>query len=95
MAGDAADKLLLLTYDTEMFSCYATNSGETEDEPLEENMNGIPLSVDVNYYFQSELEYLYNGDLTDARNNLKAVTSMIFPGALRVRLHRLVQQSTL
>ena len=78
LAGDAADKLLLLTYDTEMFSCYATNSGETEDEPLEENMNGIPLSVDVNYYFQSELEYLYNGDLTNARNNLKAVTSMIF-----------------
>lgn len=33
LAGDAADKLLLLTYDTEMFSCYATNSGETEDEP--------------------------------------------------------------
>lgn len=78
LAGDAVDKLILLTYDTEMFSCYATNSGETEDEPLEENMNGIPLSVDVNYYFQSELEYLYNGDLTDARNNLKAVTSMIF-----------------
>lgn len=78
LAGDAVGKLILLTYDTEMFSCYATNSGETEDEPLEENMNGIPLSVDVNYYFQSELEYLYNGDLTDARNNLKAVTSMIF-----------------
>ena len=76
--NDAADKILLLTYDTEMFSCYATNSGETEDEPVEENMNGIPLGVDVNYYFQSEIEYLYNGDLTDAKANLSAVTSMLF-----------------
>ena len=76
--NDAANKILLLTYDTEMFSCYATNSGKTEDEPVEENMNGIPLGVDVNYYFQSEIEYLYNGDLTNAKANLSAVTSMLF-----------------
>ena len=30
-----------------------------------------------NYYFQSELEYLYNGSLSSAKDNLKAVTGMI------------------
>lgn len=77
-AGGMADKMILLIYDTEMFSCYSTSGGEDDDLPLEENMNGIPLSTDVNYYFQSELEYLYNGNLRDARANLVAVTCMIF-----------------
>ena len=80
----AANKLLLLTYDSEMFSCYATNDGysgtreQEAEEPTEENMAGIPLGIKVNYYFQSELEYLYNGNLTDAKANLEAVTGMIF-----------------
>lgn len=79
----AANKLLLLTYDSEMFSCYATNDGysgtqQESAEPTEENMAGIPMGIKVNYYFQSELEYLYNGDLTNAKENLKAVTGMIF-----------------
>ena len=84
-AGNAAaNKLLLLAYDSEMFSCYATNDGysgtqqQESEEPTEENMAGIPLGIKVNYYFQSELEYLYNGDLTNAKENLKAVTGMIF-----------------
>ena len=77
-ANGAANKVLLLTYASEMFSCYATNSGETEDEPVEKNMNGIPLGVDVNYYFQSELEYLYHGNLGNAKDNLAAVTGMMF-----------------
>lgn len=82
--GAAADKLLLLTYDSEMFSCYATNDGysgteaQEQAEPTEDNMAGIPLGIKVNYYFQSELEYLYNGDLTNCKSNLKAVTGMIF-----------------
>ena len=42
------------------------------------NMAGIPLGTDVNYYFQSELEYLYNGNLSDAIENLKSVAGMIF-----------------
>lgn len=75
--NSAANKLLLLTYSSEMFSCYSTSGGEDGRE-LEETMNGIPMSVDVNYYFQSELEYLYNGNLRDARANLRAVTCMIF-----------------
>lgn len=82
-AGDkAANKLLLLTYDSEMFSCYATNAGYSDpskeaEEPTEENMAGIPLGIKVNYYFQSELEYLYNGNLSSAIENLKSVTGMI------------------
>lgn len=82
--NSAANKLLLLTYDSEMFSCYATNAGysgtdeEEQKEPTEKNMAGIPLGIKVNYYFQSELEYLYNGDLTSAKSNLMAVTGMIF-----------------
>lgn len=81
--SDAANKLLLLTYDSEMFSCYATNAGysgteqEAEDEPTEETMAGIPMGIKVNYYFQSELEYLFNGNLNSAKANLIAVTSMI------------------
>lgn len=77
-ATGAADNLLLLTYASEMFSCYSTNKGGGENAPVEESMSGIPLGVDVNYYYQSELEYLYNGDLTSAENNLKSVTGMIF-----------------
>lgn len=80
--NSAANKLLLLTYDSEMFSCYATNAGYSDPskesaEPTEENMAGIPLGIKVNYYFQSELEYLYNGNLSSAKDNLKAVTGMI------------------
>ena len=77
----AADKLLLLTYDSEMFSCYATNegySGDEANEPTEKSMAGIPLGIKVNYFFQSELEYLCNGNPNDARANLKAVTGMIY-----------------
>lgn len=76
MLSDAADKLLLLTYDSEMFSCYSTPDKEKDGE--EENMNGIPLGINVNYYFQSELEYLYHGNLKDAKNNLATVTGMLF-----------------
>lgn len=78
MLDDAVNKILLLTYDSEMFSCYTTPNGAKEGVTAEKNMNGIPLGVDVNYYFQSELEYLYRGNLQDARSNLKAVTGMIF-----------------
>ena len=78
--SDAGNKLLLVVYDTEMFSDIST-PGEAEKDEGEypkENMAGIPMSKEVNYYFQSELEYLYNGNLEDARSNLRSVTGMIF-----------------
>lgn len=74
LADQGVNKLLLLTYASEMFSDFTTPSGEETAV----NMAGVPLSVDVNYYFQSELEYLYAGDLRDAQGNLKTVAGMIF-----------------
>jgi len=76
-ASEAGNKLLLLAYDTEMFSDLSTPGKDEEGYP-KENMAGIPMSIDVNYYFQSELEYLYNGNLADAMDNLKSVGGMLF-----------------
>lgn len=78
-AGRVGDKVILVVYDTEMFSNASTpgeDEGESKGYP-KENMAGIPLSTKVNYYFQSELEYLYNGNLSDARANLRSVAGMI------------------
>lgn len=40
-------------------------------------MAGIPMGPEVNYYYHSELEYLYNGNLADAHANLRSVAGMI------------------
>lgn len=74
LAADAADHLLLLGYDSEMFSCYTTNKGSEKGRT---SMAGIPLGIDVNYFYQSELEFLYGGSY-DAKENLKSVAGMIF-----------------
>lgn len=76
MAGEAGNKLLLLVYDTEMFSDFSCPKEGEEGYP-KVNMAGIPLSTEVNYYFQSELEYLYNGNLARAEDNLKSVAGML------------------
>ena len=67
--GSAADKLLLLTYDTKMFSNFTTSSGKT--------MTGVPFGKEMNYFFQSEQEYLFNGNLDSAKGNILAVSGMI------------------
>ena len=80
-AGKIGDKALLLVYATEMFSNYSyprledTGSGEIVEPEI--SMAGIPISTEVNYYYQSEQEYLYNGDQTDAIANLASVAGMI------------------
>lgn len=77
----AVDKLLLLSYDSEMFSCYATNKGPNhsgDGAAAEASMAGVPLGIKVNYYYQSEMEFLYNGNCSDALANLKTVTGLIF-----------------
>lgn len=78
----AANKVLLLTYDSEMFSCYATgksggSSNEENKEP-EYTMTGIPLGIEVNYYYQSELEFLFHGNRAEAIENLMATAGLIF-----------------
>jgi len=81
----AADYLLLLSYCTSVFSNYVTARPEATGKSREElsgisfpkSITGIPLSPKVNYFFQSEWEYLYNGS-TNAANNLSAVSRLIF-----------------
>ena len=79
------DYLLLFTYSTSMFSNYATARpdciGKTEDELKEiefpKTITGVPMNNEVNYFFQSEWEYLYSGH-DNAGKNLNAVSRLIF-----------------
>ena len=79
------DYLLLLTYSTSSFSNYATarpeSIGKTKDElsgiELPKSVTGAPLSPKVNYFFQSEWEYLYHGS-QNAGANLSSVTRLLF-----------------
>ena len=83
--SSAGDYLLLLTYSTSMFSNYTTTKpasiGKTKDESGEisftKSVTGVPISPEVNYFFQSEWEYLYKGS-SDAGENLSAVTRLLF-----------------
>ena len=83
--GKAGDYMLLLTYCTSMFSNYTTTRpesiGKTRDDlsgvTFPNSLTGVPISPEVNYFFQSEWEYLYNGSL-NAGENLNAVTKLIF-----------------
>ena len=80
LGNKIGNKILLVAYDTEMFSNYTTTGQERPKLTTypETNMAGVKLSTEVNYYFQSEVEYLYNGNLADAVDNLKSVAGMIF-----------------
>ena len=79
------DYLLLLTYCTSVFSNYTSAKPESAGKKREEisdinfpkSITGVPMSPEVNYFFQSEWEYLYNGD-ENAANNLSSVTRLIF-----------------
>jgi len=81
----AADYLLLMSYCTSAFSNYITArpdiNGKTRSGlggiNFPKSITGVPLSPEVNYFFQSEWEYLYNGD-HNAAKNLNAVTRLIF-----------------
>ena len=83
--GRAGDYLLLLTYCTSMFSNYTTGRpdtvGKTRDDlsgiSFPKSITGVPISPEVNYFFQSEWEYLFKGT-QDAGKNLSAVTTLIF-----------------
>lgn len=78
LLGSAADKILLTTYSTEMFSCYTTNVPKnTDGNTGEKTMSGIPYGIDVNYFYQSEQEFLFNGNQKDANANLNSVTDLL------------------
>jgi len=81
----ASDYLLLLTYSIGMFSDYTTGRpeitgksiNEINEADLPKTIAAIPFSPRVNYFFQSELEYLYTGS-ENASVNLSAITRLIF-----------------
>jgi len=81
----AGDYLLLLTYCTSMFSNYTTARPEITGRKIDDiydigfpkSVCGIPISPEVNYFFQSEWEYLYNGN-ENANKNLSAVSRLIY-----------------
>ena len=64
------EKLLLLTYETKMFSNFTTRLDD-------KTMSGIPMNTTNNYFYQSEQEYLFNGSTT-AGTNLAVVGGWIF-----------------
>jgi len=76
---------LLLTYCTSVFSNYSTTRpqsiGKTREDIGEiefpKSVTGVPISPEINYFFQSEWEYLYVGK-DNAGSNLSAVTRLIF-----------------
>jgi len=81
----AADYLLLLSYCTSIFSNYTTarpdSTGKSKNDLSSINfpktITGTLLSPEVNYFFQSEWEYLYSGD-ENAAKNLSAISRLIF-----------------
>lgn len=75
-AGAIGNKALLMIYATEMFSNYSFPR-LAEGENPEMSMAGIPMSTAVNYYYHSEQEFLYNGNLANAKANLISVAGMI------------------
>ena len=81
----AGDYLLLLTYCTSMFSNYTTARPDITGKKIDDisgigfpkSISGIPISPEVNYFFHSEWEYLYNGN-ENAGKNLSAVSNLIY-----------------
>lgn len=83
--GSAGGYMLLLAYCTSMFSNYSTARpesigkarGDLEGITFPMSLTGVPISPDVNYFFQSEWEYMYNGS-KNAGANLSEITKLIF-----------------
>ena len=83
--ASTGDYILLLTYCTSMFSNYTTTRPESLGKTREDmsgidypkSVTGVPISPEVNYFFQSEWEYLYHGS-QNAGENLSSVTKLLF-----------------
>ena len=83
-AANAGDYILLLSYCIYMFSNYSTSKPESIGDTradlggieFAKTISGVPMSPEVNYFYQSELEYLYNGS-ESAAVNLSTITRLI------------------
>ena len=74
---DASNRVLLVGYGTQMFTCWTTEDKDEEGNALElVSLTGKPIDAAHNYFYRSELEYLYNGSLK-ASDNLKALSTTI------------------
>jgi len=83
--GKVGDYLLLLTYSTSMFSNYTTTRPDSigisknnlSEIKFTKSITGVPISPEINFFFQSEWEYLYSGH-QNAAKNLNAITRLLF-----------------
>ena len=78
---ELADWALVMTYCTSMFSSYTTgkpsefSGGVKPESPT--SITSTPMNPKVNYFYQSEWEYLLVGN-QDANANLNAVKNLIY-----------------
>ena len=70
---DTVDYSLVLAYDMSNFSHYTTNK---HGKGPEQSITGVPINPRVNYYFQSEWEYLLVGK-ENAYENLNTIKNLI------------------
>lgn len=70
LVNNPVSRLLQVGYASEMFSNYNTEEGDT-------TLSAIPLDTKMNYFYQSELEYIYNGN-DSAIKNVENVRNKIF-----------------
>lgn len=75
IANNCTNKLLIATYGMSMFSNYATNR-PIADGKEEKSLTGHKFEKKVNYFYQSEQEFLFGGH-SNADDNLTAVTGTI------------------
>ena len=78
---DYRDFALVLTYDMSMFSNYTTTK---PNKGTQYSITGVPMGRNVNYYYQSEWEYLLVGK-ENARDNLNTIKNLIL--AIRLILN--------
>jgi hypothetical protein len=81
---DMADWVLMMTYDTGMFSNYTTQkpaelseNGSIVSTPPSKSVANIVMDPKVNYFYQSEWEYLLVGN-KNSDDNLNAVKDLIY-----------------
>lgn len=77
LANDVFNKALLMTYSTEMFSNFTTNKNLEEGEKPDESLTGVPYSTEFNYFYQSELEYIFNGSDKSSALNIASVVGAV------------------
>lgn len=80
-------KLYLVQYDFGMFTSRVTNIEDAEvtagDESVQLSLTGYPMAPNINYLYQSEIEYLLGGhnsskeNLNEARNKILAFRAVM------------------